>query len=72
MKYIYKVSFDEKIALWCNIDAIIVSNKKLTEKELNKKVKKFEYDEESSSIDWTEGSTRIEVSPIYDYTEEKE
>lgn len=66
-KYIYKVSFDEKVALWCNIDAVVVSEKPLTEDELNLKIANGEYDEESNQFDWCDGATRIEVSPIYDY-----
>ena len=71
-KYIYKASFDEKVAMWCNIDAVIVSNKPLTENELNAKIKNFEYDEISSNFDYTDGMTRLEVSPVYDYEETTE
>lgn len=70
-KYRYKVSFDEKVAIWTNIDAMIESDVPLTERELNQKIKKCEYEETSSDFDWTDGTTRLKVSPIYDYTEEK-
>jgi hypothetical protein len=43
----------------------------LTEEQLNKKIKKGEYEETSSDFDWTDGTTRLKVSPIYDYTEEE-
>ena len=71
-KYTYRVSFDEKVALWCNIDAVVVSDKPLTEDELNAKIKNFEYDEISSNFDYTDGTTRLEVSPVYDYEETTE
>lgn len=71
MKYIYTVSFDEKLAVWNNVDAVIVSDKPLSEDEMNDKIKNGEYDVISSELDWTDGVTRIEVSPIYDYTKEE-
>lgn len=68
-KYIYKVSFDEKIALWTNVDATIESDKPLTEDELNLKIANGEYEEDSTDFDWSDGATRMEVSPVYDYEE---
>lgn len=71
LKYRYRVSFDEKVVIWTNIDAMIESDVPLTEEQLNEKVKKCEYEEISSDFDWTDGTTRLKVSPIYDYTEEE-
>ena len=71
MKYKYTVSFDEKLAVWNNVDAVIISDKPLTEDELNTKIANGDYDEISSNLDWTDGATRIEVSPVYDYEKEE-
>lgn len=66
-KYVYNVSFSERIALWQNVDAVVVSDTPLTEKELNEKIKNYEYDVESNETEWNDVN-RIEVSPIYDYS----
>lgn len=65
-EYVYTVNFSEKIAIWQDVEAVIVSDKPLDEKELNKKVEKFDYDIVSNETEWNDVN-RIEVSPIYDY-----
>lgn len=71
-EYVYTVNFSEKIAIWQNVEAVIVSDEPLGEKELNKKVEEFDYDIVSNETEWNDVN-RIAVSPIYNYdlTEEQ-
>lgn len=70
-EYVYTVNFSEKIAIWQNVEAVIVSDKPLDENELNKKVEEYDYDIVSNETEWNDVN-RIMVSPIYDYVLEEE
>ena len=65
-EYVYTVNFDERIAIWQNVEATIVSDKPLTEEELNKKVEEYDYDVVSNETEWNDVN-RIMASPIYNY-----
>lgn len=53
--YVYRVSFNEKLSVWQTVDAEIVSDKPLSQKEIEEKIKdEYDYDERSTDIDWTE------------------
>lgn len=68
-EYVYTINFDERIAIWQNVEAVIVSDKPLSEEELNKKVEEYDYDIISNETEWNDVN-RIGVSPIYNYNEE--
>lgn len=53
--YVYRVSFNEKLSVWQIVDAEIVSDKPLSQKEIEEKIKdEYDYDEMSTDIDWSE------------------
>lgn len=53
--YVYSVQFNEKISVWQVVNALIVSDKPLSQKEIEEKIKnEYDYDEMSTDVDWAE------------------
>ena len=53
--YVYRVSFNEKLSVWQTVDAEVVSDKPLSQKEIEDRIiNGYDYDEISSDIDWAE------------------
>lgn len=53
--YVYRVSFNEKLSVWQTVDAEVVSDKPLSQKEIEDRIiNGYDYDEISSDIDWSE------------------
>lgn len=62
--YVYRVSFNEKLSVWQTVDAEIVSDKPLSQEEIEEKIKdEYDYEEISTDIDWSE-CNREEVGEI--------
>ena len=63
-KYVYTVQFNEKVGVWQSVTAEIVSDKQLTDEEIEKRVKDdYDYDEISTELDWSE-CTREDIGEI--------
>ena len=53
--YVYRVSFNEKLSVWQTVDAEVVSDKPLSQKEIEDRIiNGYDYDEISTDIDWSE------------------
>lgn len=53
--YVYRVSFNEKLSVWQTVDAKIVSDKPLSQEEIEEKIKdEYDYEEISTDLDWSE------------------
>lgn len=62
--YVYRVSFNEKLSVWQTVDAEIVSDRPLSQEEIEKKIKdECDYEEISTDLDWSE-CEREEVGEI--------
>lgn len=62
--YVYRVSFNEKLSVWQTVDAEIVSDKPLSQEEIEEKIKEeCNYEEISTDLDWSE-CEREEVGEI--------
>lgn len=53
--YVYSVQFNEKISVWQTVRADIVSDKPLSQEEIEEKIKdEYDYEEISTDIDWSD------------------
>ena len=53
--YVYSVQFNEKLSVWQVVRADIVSDKPLSQEEIEEKIKdEYDYEQISTDIDWYE------------------
>lgn len=53
--YVYSVQFNEKLSVWQVVNAEIVSDKPLSQEEIEEKIKdEYDYEEISTDLDWSE------------------